>query len=106
MIRNFTALCLALVALLCTPAFAQDIAKPVAAAESAAPAPADAARPGMVTTVPTRESLVAFFEQQMKNDPQVKDFTKRADGDYDFQTGFFPYTGRLKLLNAAVTADS
>lgn len=95
MTRIFAALCIALLAFIVTPAAAASettnarIAAPLTAAAPAAP--------------PTRESLVAFFEEQMKNDPQVKNFTKRPDGDYDFQSGFFPYTGRLKLLNAAVT---
>lgn len=97
MTRIFTALCIAWLAFIVTPAVAASETAPVAAsAKIAARAPAQ-------IVPPTRDSLVAFFEEQMKNDPQVKDFTKRADGDYDFQTGFFPYTGRLKLLNAAVT---
>lgn len=97
MTRIFTALCIALLAFIVTPALASSEPAAVAAtAEIAVRAPAQ-------IVPPTRESLIAFFEEQMKNDPQVKDFTKRADGDYDFQTGFFPYTGRLKLLNAAVT---
>ena len=97
MTRIFAALCIALLAFVVTPARAASESAAVAeSAKIAVRAPAQ-------TVPPTRESLVAFFEEQMKNDPQVKDFTKRADGDYDFQTGFFPYTGRLKLLNAAVT---
>ncbi len=94
MTRIFTALCLALLVGFSAPA--------TAASEPAADAKI-AVRPPAEAVAPTRDSLVAFFEAQMKNDPQVKNFTKRADGDYDFKTGFFPYTGRLKLLNAAVT---
>ncbi len=96
MTRIFAALCIALLAFAPMPAAAASETAAVASAKLAVRAPAQA-------VPPTRDSLVAFFEEQMKNDPQVKDFTKRADGDYDFQTGFFPYTGRLKLLNAAVT---
>lgn len=97
MTRILSALCIAWLVLIVTPAAAfSDATGAAETAKVAARAPAQVAPP-------TRDSLVAFFEEQMKNDPQVKIFTKRADGDYDFQTGFFPYTGRLKLLNAAVT---
>lgn len=94
MTRLFAALCIALLALIVTPA---------AAFSDATGRNEVAARGRAQIAPPTRDSLVAFFESQMKNDPQVKNFTRRADGDYDFTTEFFPYAGRLKLLNAAVT---
>ncbi len=51
-----------------------------------------------------RASLVAYWEEKIKTDPQVQKFEKTdAEGIYNFSTTFFPYTGRLKLLNAAIT---
>lgn len=53
---------------------------------------------------PTRERLVAFWEDSVKADPQVKKLEETKEkGVYDFETTFFPYKGRLKLLNAAIT---
>lgn len=56
---------------------------------------------------PTRESLVAYWEDKTLNDPDVKQFEKTGEkGVYKFESGFFPYKGRLRLLNAAVTKSS
>lgn len=77
------------------PAFAQD----------APPATADrvAARP---VPPPTRESLVAFWEETAAQDPRVKKLEKtKEEGVYLFETDFFPYKGRLKIVNAVVTGD-
>lgn len=51
----------------------------------------------------TKESLIAFWEQRQKNDPQVKVFeATKEPGVYNFETENFPYKGRLVLLNASV----
>lgn len=56
---------------------------------------------------PTRESLVAYWEDKTLNDPDVKQFEKTGEkGVYKFESGFFPYKGRLRLLNAAITKSS
>ena len=94
MTRIFAALCFALLAFSAAPA----IASPEASAKIAVRAPAKEE-----LKTPTRESLVAFFEQQMKSDPQVVKFEKTAEGEYVFETKFFPYAGKLLLLNAVVT---
>jgi hypothetical protein len=53
---------------------------------------------------PTRDGLVAIWEDTVKSNPQVKTFEKtKEEGVYNFETTFFPYKGRLKLLNAAIT---
>lgn len=53
---------------------------------------------------PSRASLVAFWETTVENDPHVQLFEKtKEEGVYGFQTDFFPYKGKLKLLNAAVS---
>lgn len=53
---------------------------------------------------PTRQGLVAIWEDTLKANPQVKTFEKtKEEGVYNFETTFFPYKGRLKLLNAAIT---
>ena len=53
--------------------------------------------------VPDRESLVRFWEETTRKDPHVSRFEKTKDaGVYNFSTDFFPYKGRLKLLNAVV----
>ncbi|MCK5519128.1 MAG: hypothetical protein KAI61_06920 [Alphaproteobacteria bacterium] len=56
------------------------------------------------TAVAKKETLVAFWEEQVRNDSNTKQFEKtKEDGVYNFETSFFPYKGRLKLLNAAVS---
>jgi cbb3-type cytochrome oxidase subunit 3 len=71
---------LGLLAFFCTPAFAAD------------------------ASAPDKAGLVSFWEQAVKSDPHVSRFEKtREAGVYDFATDFFPYKGRLKLLNAVVT---
>ncbi len=96
MTRIFAALCIALLAFASMPAVAASETAAIASAKIAVRAPAP-------YVAPTRDSLVVFFEQQMKSDPQVVTFEKTADGEYDFETKFFPYAGKLRLLNAAVT---
>ncbi|MCK4945946.1 MAG: hypothetical protein KAS59_06760 [Alphaproteobacteria bacterium] len=55
------------------------------------------------TVVAKKETLVAFWEEQVRNDSNTKQFEKtKENGVYNFETSFFPYKGRLKLLNAAV----
>ena len=53
---------------------------------------------------PDKAGLIAFWEADQKNDPHVSLFEKTKDaGVYNFATDFFPYKGRLRLLNAVVT---
>jgi len=53
---------------------------------------------------PTKERLIVFWEDTLKADPQVKKLEETKEkGVYDFETTFFPYKGRLKLLNAAIS---
>ena len=73
---------LALVLCLCLPAHAANEAAPV----------------------PDKPGLISFWEQSERKDAHVLRFEKtKEDGVYDFATDFFPYKGRLKLLNAVVT---
>jgi len=54
-----------------------------------------------------RESLIAFWEEHVRNDSYVKQFEKtKEEGVYNFETTFFPYNGRLKLLNAVIDKDN
>lgn len=56
---------------------------------------------------PDRATLVAFWEKSVQQDPHVLVFKKTDVRDvYDFETDFFPYKGRLHLLNAAVSRYS
>ncbi len=58
--------------------------------------PAFAAPPG-------KDSLVSFWEKSLKENPETVVFAAdKEKGVYEFETTFFPYKGRLKLLNAAV----
>jgi hypothetical protein len=67
---------------------------PAQAAEEAAPAP-------------DKASLISFWEKSEVKDPHVQRFEKtKEEGVYDFATDFFPYKGRLKLLNAVVTKSN
>jgi hypothetical protein len=50
---------------------------------------------------------VAYWEDKTLNDADVRQFEKTGEkGVYKFESGFFPYKGRLKLLNAAITKSS
>jgi hypothetical protein len=51
---------------------------------------------------PTRQSLVGSWEANLKSDPQILKFEKKDSSSYIFATSYFPYQGRLKLLNASV----
>ena len=56
------------------------------------------------TAVAKKETLVAFWEEQVRNSSETKLFEKTQEaGVYNFETSFFPYKGRLKLLNAVVS---
>ncbi|MBI1216168.1 MAG: hypothetical protein GC185_10160 [Alphaproteobacteria bacterium] len=67
------------------------------AAEAQKPVVAQAA-------APARAALVGYWESYMRKDPHVSRFKETGTaGVYDFKTDFFPYDGRLKLLNAVVT---
>lgn len=56
---------------------------------------------------PTRETLISFWEEKNINDEDVKQFEKTGEKNvYKFETAFFPYQGRLKLLNAVITKSS
>ena len=56
------------------------------------------------TAAATKDGLVAFWEEQVRNNPETKQFEKTQEaGVYNFETSFFPYNGRLKLLNAVVS---
>lgn len=53
---------------------------------------------------PARESLVAHWEAMQKSAPDTAVFEATKDkGIYRFETSFFPYKGRVRLLNAAVS---
>ncbi|MEZ0261226.1 MAG: hypothetical protein ACAH80_09460 [Alphaproteobacteria bacterium] len=68
----------------------------------AAPAIADQEKVAILQ--PTKERLIVFWEDTLKSDPQVKKLEKtKEEGVYNFETTFFPYKGRLRLLNAAIT---
>ncbi|MCK5519126.1 MAG: hypothetical protein KAI61_06910 [Alphaproteobacteria bacterium] len=55
------------------------------------------------TVAAKKDGLVAFWEEQVRNNSETKQFEKTQEaGVYNFETSFFPYKGRLKLLNAAV----
>lgn len=57
--------------------------------------------------LPTVEGLIAHWEETVAAAPYNTVFAKtEEEGVYDFETTFFPYKGRLKLLNAAVIADA
>lgn len=69
--------------------------------------PGQAAEQAVSAAIPTRESLISFWEEKTLNDPEVRRFEKTSEkGVYKFETTFFPYKGRLKLLNAAITKTS
>jgi hypothetical protein len=83
--RHFLALAVVFIGLMAAPAFAAEQEK-------------------VAILQPTKERLIVFWEDTIKADPQVKTFEKTKEkGVYNFETTFFPYKGRLKLLNAAIS---
>lgn len=57
--------------------------------------------------LPTREMLVQHWEEAVRNSEYTRTFEETAEaGVYDFETTFFPYKGKLTLLNAVVVADA
>jgi|GEM_PF-5261220 len=56
---------------------------------------------------PTRAELIAHWESSIKENPHTLQFEKTEDaGVYAYATDFFPYKGRLRLLNAVIVPDS
>ena len=53
---------------------------------------------------PTKESLQAAWEKVQKDDASTIKLEKTSDNDkvYDFETNFFPYKGKLTILNLVV----
>lgn len=59
------------------------------------------------TALPTRDMLVQHWEQSVGASEYTKVFEKTdEEGVYTFETTFFPYKGKLKLLNAVVVPDA
>lgn len=54
----------------------------------------------------TRDSLLVSWEALQKNDPQTIRFEKTKDGAYEFETRWFPYKGRLRVLNVALNSNA
>lgn len=55
-------------------------------------------------TAPLKDSLVAHWEAMQRSAPDTIVFEATKDkGVYRFETAFFPYKGRVRLLNAAVS---
>lgn len=55
------------------------------------------------SVAPTRASLVAAWEEKLKNRPDTVSFKKtKEEGVYEFETTLFPYKGRLKILNTLI----
>jgi hypothetical protein len=52
--------------------------------------------------VPTKESLISAWESETKNDPQVSKFEKIDSNTYNFCSSYFPYQGKLRILNASI----
>ena len=55
---------------------------------------------------PTRESLLAAWEQLQSGDPQVEVFEPVGEGLYRFHTSRFPFQGELRVTNVSINADS
>ncbi|MFC1599332.1 hypothetical protein ACFL2W_00930, partial [Candidatus Omnitrophota bacterium] len=58
---------------------------------------------------PTEESLLRAWEQSQKSDSKVEVFEKIEDDVYRFKTSWFPFDGKLRVLNLSVNdsmADS
>ncbi len=54
-------------------------------------------------TKPSKESLMAAWEQAQKTNENTRTFEKTSDKSvYAYETTYFPYKGRLKVINALV----
>jgi len=51
---------------------------------------------------PTRDSLLAAWEESQAADPQTLVFEKIEDGRYRFQTERFPFDGVLRVINVVI----
>ncbi len=67
------------------------------------------AAPAMAETndsKPSKESLLAAWEQMQKDNPYTVAFEKTAEKSiYDFETTIFPFKGKLKVLNTLIEED-
>ena len=64
---------------------------------------ASVAYAGPADKPPTKESLLAAWEQVQKQDPNTVKLEKAGDKNiYDFETNFFPYKGKLNILNLVI----
>ena len=50
----------------------------------------------------TREGLISFWEQTIRNDPDTVRFDKISDSEYQFKTRRFDFDGNVKLIDAAI----
>lgn len=64
------------------------------------------AKAGDQVAAPTKESLIAAWEEVQKGQETTVVFEKTGEpGIYNFETTLFPYKGKLKILNAIISKD-
>jgi hypothetical protein len=59
--------------------------------------------PSAAAQKPSKESLIAAWEEIQKADPETKVFEKISNGRYRFKTERFPYDGELVILNTVIS---
>jgi hypothetical protein len=65
-----------------------------------------AAPPQKEILLPTRDMLVQHWEEAVRASEYTQIFEPTEEaGVYDFETTFFPYKGKLRLLNAVIVLD-
>lgn len=59
--------------------------------------------PAKEDVIPSRESLLSYWEKATRENPSVKRLEKTGEeGVYNFETTLFPYKGRVKVLNVLI----
>lgn len=65
------------------------------------------AHAGRAESLPSKESLLSFWEESQRQNPHTKLFKPtKEENVYQFETDFFPYKGRLKVVNAFIDKPS
>jgi hypothetical protein len=69
-------------------------------------APVSPVKAGAPAAKPSKESLLAAWEQVQKDSPYTVRFEKTAEKNvYDFETTIFPYSGKIRVENLLIETD-
>ena len=64
--------------------------------------------PGTIVAVsdrPSEESALAALEKALQDDPRTVEFEKTGEWEYHYKTTWFPYNGKLRIINLVLDDD-